>query len=221
MAFLWLLSESDNDDAFFKACVERLTGKTLELVSRRLRRGGGLSELRSKSRILLGQIKHTGYVEETFFLIALDNDRSPVHPTHEQHSGLSEKERQKGCRYCEIDALIQRMLGERGQWPIPGAVAVPVEMLESWLLLICQGEKYQDEASLPPFAKKDRSLASNYYSPKNPPDQLKDLRDLEKQERGIDATLEFVAYCAGRLDPDDLAARAPSFALLKRQLDSW
>ncbi len=221
MAFLWLLSESDNDDAFFKACVERLTGKTLELVSRRLRRGGGLSELRSKSRILLGQIKHTGYVEETFFLIALDNDRSPVHPTHEQRPGLSRKEKQKTCRFCEIDEVIQSILGERREWPIPGAIAVPVEMLESWLLLISDGEKHQDEASLPPFAKKDRLLASNYYSSKNPPDQLKDLRDLEKQERGIGGALEFVAYCAGRFDLDDLAARASSFALFKRQVDSW
>ena len=221
MAFLWLLSESDNDDAFFKACVERLTGKTLELVSRRLRRGGGLSELRSKSRILLGQIKHTGYVEETFFLIALDNDRSPVHPTHEQRSGLSKKERQKVCRYCEIDSVIRSILGEQPEWPIQGAVAVPVEMLESWLLLICQGEKHRDEASLPPFARQDQKRARDFYTPKKPPDQLKDLCDLEKQERGIDATLEFVAYCAGRLDPDDLAARAPSFALFKRQVDSW
>ncbi len=221
MAFLYLLSESDNDDAFYKACVERLTGKTLELISRRLRRGGGLSELRSKSRILLGQIKHTGYVEETFFLIALDNDRSPVHPTHEQRSGLSKKEKQKVCRYCEIDALIQSILGERDEWPIPGAVAVPVEMLESWLLLICDGEKYQDEASLPPFARKDQKLARDFHARKNPPDQLKDLCDLEKQERGIGGALEFVVYCAGRFDLDDLAARAPSFALFKRQVDSW
>ena len=147
MAFLWLLSESDNDDAFFKACVERLTGKTLELVSRRLRRGGGLSELRSKSRILLGQIKHTGYVEETFFLIALDNDRSPVHPTHERRSGLSRKERQKVCRYCEIDSVIRSMLGEQSEWPISGAVAVPVGMMERWLLLICDDEKYTDRGS--------------------------------------------------------------------------
>ncbi len=221
MAFLYLLSESDNDDAFFKACVERLTGRTLELVSRRLRRGGGLSELRSKSRILLGQIKHTGYVEETFFLIALDNDRSPVHPTHERRSGLSIKEKQKTCRFCEIDEVIRSILGERDEWPIPGAVAVPVEMLESWLLLICHGEKHRDEASLPPFARQDQKRARDFYAPKKPPDQLKDLCDLEKQERGIDTTLEFVVDCAGRLDPDDLAARAPSFALFKRQLDSW
>ena len=115
MAYLYLLSESDNDDAFYKACIERITGKTVELISRRLRRGGGLSELRSKSRILLGQIKHTGYVAETFFLIALDNDRSPVHPTHEQRSGLSRKERQKVCRYCKIDSIIQSILGERAE----------------------------------------------------------------------------------------------------------
>ncbi len=221
MAYLYLLSESDNDDAFFKACVERLTGKTVELVSRRLRRGGGLSELRSKSRILLGQIKHTGYVEETFFLIALDNDRNPVHTTHERRSGLSRKEKQKTCRFCEIDEVIQSFLGERHEWSIQGAIAVPVEMLESWLLLICDGEKHRDEASLPPFARQDQKLARDFYASKRPPDQLKDLCDFEKQERCIDATLEFVAYCAGRLDPDDLAARAASFALFKRQVDSW
>lgn len=180
MAYLYLLSESDNDDAFYKACVERLTGKTMELVSRRLRRGGGLPELRSKSRILLGQIKHTGFVEDTFFLIALDNDRSPVHPAHERRSGLSKKERQKDCRYCEIDSVIQNILGERDAWPIPGAVAVPVEMLESWLLLICNPETYHDEASLPPFKTKDQKLARDYYAPRNPPDQLKDLCEIPR-----------------------------------------
>lgn len=113
------------------------------------------------------------------------------------------------------------MLGERDEWPIPGAIAVPVEMLESWLLLICNGETYRDEASLPPFGRKNQKLARDFYTPKDPPDQLKDLSDLEKRERGIDATLEFVAYCAGQLDPDDLAARAPSFALFRSQVDSW
>lgn len=221
MAFLWLLSESDNDDAFYKACVEQLTGKTLELVSRRLRRGGGIAKWRRFSRLMLQQIQYSGYVEETFFLIALDNDRSPVHPTHERRPGLSNREQQKTCRFCEIDDVIQRILGKRHEWKIPGAIAVPVEMLESWLLLICDGEKYQREASLPPFARKDQPLARDFYAPRNPPDQLKDLCLLEKQERGIDTALEFVAYCAGRLDPDDLAACAPSFALFKRQVDSW
>lgn len=220
MAYLYLLSESDHDDAFYKACIERLTGKTVELISRRLRRGGGLSELRSKSRILLGQIKHTGYVAETFFLIALDNDRSPVHPTHEQRSGLSRKERQKVCRYCEVDSVIQSILGERAEWLIPGAVAVPVEMLESWLLLICDGENYRDEASLPPFATKEGKLARDFYAPRNPPDQLKDLCDIERQKLSID-TRGFIVYCAGRLEPDDLVGRAPSFALFTRQVASW
>jgi hypothetical protein len=103
MAFLWLLSESDNDDAFFKACVERLTGKTVELISRRPRLGSGISKWRRFSRLMLQDIKRTGYVEETFFLVALDNDRSPAHPTHERRRGLSEKEKQKVCRYCEVE----------------------------------------------------------------------------------------------------------------------
>ena len=179
-----------------------------------------LRELRSKSRILLGQIKHTGFVADTFFLIALDNDRSPVHPTHERRAGLSRKERQKDCRYCEINSVIRSILGERDEWPIPGAIAVPVEMLESWLLLICNAQTYQDEASLPPFATKEGKLARDFYAPRKSPDQLKDLCDLEKNNLDI-GTDGFIAYCVGRLDPDDLAARAPSFALFRRQVDAW
>ena len=57
-----------------------------------------------------------------------------------------------------VRGVIRSILGERHEWPIPGAIAVPVEMLESWLLLISDGEKHQDEASLPPFARKDQKL---------------------------------------------------------------
>ena len=203
MAYLWLLSESDNDDAFYKACVERLTGKTVHLVPRKLRKGSGLSALRSNSRLMLQQIQQSGYSDDTFFLIAWDNDRSPVHPKHEQRSGLSKKERQKGCRYCEIESVIRSTLGERNVWPIPGAIAVPVEMLESWLLLICDGEHYRDEASLPPFAGKDQKPARDFYAPKNPPDQLKDLCDIEKNKLEID-TRGFIVHCAGRLGCIDI-----------------
>ena len=220
MAQLWLLSESDNDDAFFKACVERLIGKSVQLVPRRLRPGSGVTMLRSNSHLMLQQIQQSGYAEETFFLIAWDNDRSPVHPTHERRPGLSKKERQNVCRYCEIDSMIRNILGERADSPILGTVAVPVEMLESWLLLICNAEKYRDEASLPPFPRKDKPLALKYYSRKNPPNQLKDLRDIEMQKLGMD-TGRFIVHCASRLDPNDLAARAPSFALFKSQVDSW
>ena len=221
MAYLYLLSESDNDDAFYTTCVEQLTGKTLEVISTRLRRGGGLPELRSKLPILLRQIKHTGYVEDTFFVVALDNDRSPVHPLHEQRPGLSMKDRQKVCRYCEIREMIHDILGDQDEWPIPGAIAVPVEMLESWLLLICNGEKYQGEDALPLFAKKDQKGARDFYTPHNPPDQLKDLCEFERHQLDIESTIAFVAYCARQVDPDDLATRAPSFALFKQQVDTW
>ena len=77
MAFLYLLSESDNDHAFYEACVERLTGKTVECIHLKLRLGSGIAEWRTISCLMLQHIMHTGYVEETFFLIALDNDRSP------------------------------------------------------------------------------------------------------------------------------------------------
>lgn len=221
MSYLYILSESDNDDVFYHRCVERLTGRTFERVPYRLRKGGGIAEVRSKSRLLFQQIVHTGFVDETFFVVALDNDRSPVHPDHAVLSKLSERDQRKECRFCAILATAETILGPRERWPIGGAIAVPVQMLESWLLLICDPARYERESDLPLFAEMTQPEAVRYYRPKQPPKQLKDLRDREKDARGIVTNPEFCAYCADRLDAMRLSDQSPSFALFKAQVDAW
>ncbi len=52
------------------------------------------------------------------------------------------------------DDLSHDILGnDRDQWPIKGAIAVPVEMLESWLLLGCNECEPED---LPIFSSANR-----------------------------------------------------------------
>ncbi|WP_456427130.1 hypothetical protein [Rhodocaloribacter sp.] len=221
MNYLYILSESDNDDLFFKGCIERITGRSFEIIPYRLRKGGGIPEVRGKGPVLLRQIKHTGPVDDTFFLIALDNDRSPVHPEHKSRHRLSRQDRRKRCRFCELETLVHGILGPREEWPIPGAVAVPVEMLESWLLLIVNPEVHKNEASLPIFSTKEHAQALRYYAPGAPPDQLKDLTTSERRALGLETTRDFLKHCTHALDPEDLAERAPSFALFKVQVDAW
>jgi len=60
--FIYILSEDDNDDAFYKGCIEKMTGKSYDLISRRLRKGGGISQVRKYMPILLRDIRYTGHV---------------------------------------------------------------------------------------------------------------------------------------------------------------
>jgi hypothetical protein len=223
--WVYILSESDYDDLFYNFCLEAMTGQQYQLISQRLRRGGGISSVRRGIRYLLQQIKHTGRVENTFFVIALDNDRSPVHPHHaripDSHK-LPRKEQEQQCRFCEIERTVKQVLGEERQdWPIKGAFAVPVQMLESWLLLISNKEAYQHERELPVFAWKSQTSAQQYYAPNKPDDQLKDLKELEKAKANMISEEDFYLYCIEMLVAAELSEISPSFALFKEQVDLW
>jgi hypothetical protein len=93
-------------------------------------------------------------------------------------------------------------------------------MLESWLLLISNPGKYINEQNLPPFAKRDSSSAKYYYK-SNPPQQLKDLREIEKERLEIGSNREFCKYCADQLDPADLSQRSPSFKQFMDEVMAW
>jgi len=223
--YLHLLSEDDNDDVFYKACLERIHDCEYEILPTRIRKGGGIGAVRQALPPFLSVIKNTGPVESTFFLISVDNDRRPLHPDHPQREDfhkLSKKEQTDPCRHCEVAGRIQEKLGEQqDDWPIPGAIAVPVEMLESWLLLICNPEKYRAETELPVFANKDKPSAQNYYSRKKPvPDQLKELVELERQILGH-SKRQFYQHCASVLNPDALVQVSPSFSQFLSQISHW
>ncbi|MGD1861828.1 MAG: hypothetical protein ACFB0E_17885 [Leptolyngbyaceae cyanobacterium] len=194
-------------------------------MATRIRKGGGIGAVRQALTPFLNAIKYSGSVESTYFLISVDNDRRPLHPEHLQRDDfkqLSKKEQTDPCRRCEIEGKIQAKLGkDQSTWPISGAIAIPVEMLESWLLLICDPAKYGTEAKLPVFSDKNKASATKYYgSKKKVPDQLKDLVDSERQTLG-QSKQEFYRHCASILDPDALAQVSLSFAQFLSQVISW
>lgn len=218
MGYLYLLTEDDYDDLFFQRCVERLTGQTFTIISRPYRKGGGWSEVRKTLPFMLPDIKRSGFVEDTFFVIATDNDRTPIYPNCLPRPDLSPQEAKKRSRYLEVLSLIEQVWGtNRGAWPIPGAIAVPVEMLESWLLLIC-GHPSQD--MLPLFSRRRDTLAQTYYGIHIQP-QLKDLSKAKRKALNISHKPDFYTYCVDNLDPDDLAAKSPSFALFREEVTQW
>lgn len=87
-----------------------------------------------------------------FAIVGVDNDgnvdldlagvnEDPNHPRHENHHGAALAR----CRYCEIMQAIAQVRPQLnwipkkpgGTWPI--LIAVPVEMIETWLLILRDG----------------------------------------------------------------------------------
>jgi len=217
---LYLLTEDDNDDLFYERCLEELTGNSFNLISYRTRKNSGISDVRKMSRRLLQILKYTGDTANAYFLLVMDNDRRPAHPDHNKLPGISKGEQNKQCRFCELQKIVHEILGEdRVTWPAKGAIAVPVQMLESWLLLICKSNLVEDD--LPIFSGKEKSGAKQYHQGQKIPDQLKDLCGQEQLHLNLDTKGDFYFYCADQIDIEDLATRSASFALFKEQVDNW
>lgn len=220
MAFLYLLTEDDSDDLFFERCLEQLTNLSFQRLQPRLRRGSGINKVRRNLRTMLQKISYAGLVKDTYFVVAIDNDRSPEHPDHRRLPGLSPSEMSKGCRFCDFIRVVEDVFGNnRNSWPVQGAIAVPVQMLESWLLLILNPDT--DEDTLPFFANQDQSIAHQYHSPQPVSQQLKDLCAIEKQKLNIRSNEELCLHCADIMDVESLANKSRSFALFKEQVDQW
>ncbi|MEZ5478392.1 MAG: hypothetical protein R3E95_13205 [Thiolinea sp.] len=225
MGYLYILSEDDIDDFFYQGCIEKILGRNFQVIPQRIRRGGGLSALRRALPVFLQTIRHTGNVEDTYFLVALDNDRSRAHPLHqavlepERTRRFPAGERDKPCRFCDIEQTVTHAFQtERTDWPIAGALVVPVEMLESWQLLIGNPALYQEEAALPLFAEKTAALARNYYASRAVPDQLKDLVRLERRRLNVHSSEDFCLYCVEQLEPARLAQVSPVLPCLWSRL---
>lgn len=233
MNYLYILSEDDTDDIFYEGCLNKITGKSFTTESIRARGSGGLSEIEKKLPILIRNIGYSGVAENTFFLVAKDNDRRPIHPDHFDRPDLSklikaEPDRLKrgyayNCRYCGISQVIEKEFGaNRSDWPIKGAIAVPVEMIETWQLLICNPSKYVEEQSpkMPIFPFQKKNSAKAYCSQKNPPKQLKDLMRDEMARLNMNSR-GFRHHCIENLDVDDLKSRSPSFTQFVEQVSNW
>jgi len=217
--YIYILSEDDNDDLFYEMCASRISKKSFYRVEpRRIRKNGGLSAVRKALKPFLNDLKGAENLD-AYFVIALDNDRAPDHHSnHDRIAGLSNQDLAKQCRICEIERAIKGIWGQDvTKWPVQGAIAVPIEMLESWLLLSLNAG---GQLSLPIFSQKEKFAAINFHG-NNPPDQLKDLLNKEQENSNIESKAEFILQIAEDLDLQLLANSSPSFHHFQQQVLTW
>lgn len=218
MPFIYIVAESEADALFYIACAERIHATAFDFKFYETRRGSGIAQARRMLRYMLADVRNSsGGGPGIFWIAALDNDRAPQHPDGARPPGtLAAFDQRKASRHAELhaEATAQRV-------SIPGAIAVPVEMIESWVL---QALSADEALELPAFADQDSALAITYYQVnhrRRPPPQLKDLAHAAMQQHGYQDWTEFLIHIAGRLDADLLARQSRSFAQFRQALASW
>ena len=226
MSILYVVSESDNDAVFYALCAEKLTGRTFSLSSMKNRKGDGVEAVKLQLKYAVKMVRNAARGgEQVSFIAAMDNDRAP-HAENTAQPGatgtgldrarLTLKERNRAARLAWMIITVESVLGiNRAAWGFPIALAVPVEMLESWIVRARRPEQPQP---MPHFSKADSDRARQYYRPTEPPPQWKDLIATEK---GGEEMRDFLARVVRELDAEALAGRSPSFRMFKDWLDAW
>lgn len=220
MRQLFLVAESPTDAAVFAALAMRVRGETMAPVPFRNRCGDGFDAVKRQLRYALVQARAAAGSGDVALLAACDNDRSP-HPenaTTLDRRRLPLDEQARGSRRDWMLTEVERVFGaNRARWPLPLALAVPVEMLECWIMRSVRAEPQ------PPrhFSRAESESARRFYHPSPAPPQWKDLCDEEQAARGLPDRYALFLQVAQQLDPAALAARSRSFAEFKEWLDAW
>ncbi len=216
--WLYILCEGELDEMFYERIAERtLNIRFTSSPDLRVRRGSNWKTALAAARLLISKVKHWQSPQAVGIIIAVDNDRCPGHPgTTPYPKPLPAHDRKKGPRYPELRKVVEEALGpDRSQWPVDVAFAVPVEMIESWVLTLLDPSK---AASLPPFAASTQHTAREYYG-KNPPPQLKELRDAEAAKNNEDLLQLF--WRAAEADLEAASAASRSLAMFLEDLKQW
>ncbi len=217
MAFLYILSEGERDELFYELIAERVTGQRFERPSDfRLRHGANWKTALAGGRLLLSRVGHWEESQDVAVILAVDNDRAPGHPGALPHPRpLVGQDLKKPPRHPAVMQMVTDALGtDRSTWPVDVAVAMPVEMIESWVLLLCDPNR----PTLPLFAEAIQPSARAYYGAAPPP-QLKDLCKTEAAatQKPLD---EFFWHAADQ-DIEAAAAVSPSFRMFLEELRQW
>ena len=215
---LYILAEGELDELLYERVCERVTRQEFERSTEfSLRLGSNWKTAMAGARLLMSRFKYWAQPQDVGVIIAVDNDRSPGHPGGKPAPRtLPKQDLRKPPRYSELVKIVEDALGkERISWPIDVALAVPVEMIESWLLTLLDPSCAE---SLPLFAEASQATARAYYQG-NPPPQLKDLRKADQRQRGISEMEHF--WLAAEQDLEAAAKASPSFAMFVKELQAW
>ena len=217
MAALYILSEGERDDLFYDLIAERVTGRSFERPTDfRVRHGSNWKAALAAGRLLLNRFRHWKDTQEVAVILAIDNDRAPGHPGALPYSRpLVGFDTKKGPRYSEIVRMLTDAFGaDRGAWPVEVAVAVPVEMIESWVLLLSSPQRN----ALPIFAEANQPIARPYHG-QNPPPQLKDLCKAEAE--GLGLSLDEYFWRAAEQDLEAALPASKSLQMFVEELRTW
>ena len=200
MSLLYIVSESGNDAFFYALGAARITGREFTPVPMENRKGDGVEAVKVQLKYALRQARAAARgVEPVCFLAAIDNDRSP-HPENDtmDRARLVPQEQKRASRMEWMLATVEAVLGQnRNVWPLPVALAVPVEMIEAWIVRARREAEPQ------------------------PTPQWKELAAEEEKQSGHTDRLAFYELVVRELDADALAARSLSFRMFKEWLDAW
>lgn len=215
---LYVLTEGERDELFYERLCERLTGLTFSKPDEfRIRPGSNWKTAQAAARFLLERFAKFTDSQEMAVLIAIDNDRAPGHPGGRTYpKPLPAHDRKQEPRFSKLREMVEAKLGvDPSRRPVQAVIAMPVEMIESWLLLLLDPSLTDDE--LPPFADADSAIAREYHG-NHPQPQLKDLCEIERRQRKVDLDrLFFDASDTGDLDRLTEASR--SFAIFREEVE--
>ena len=217
MGYLYILSEGERDELFYELIAERVTGLTFERPSEfRVRLGENWRTVQAKGRVLLSLVKRWKEQQDVAVIIAIDNDRAPGHPGSLPHPRpLVGHDLKKPPRFPAVTQMLTEALGtDRSIWPVEVAIAMPVEMIESWILLLCDPQR----SLLPLFADATQASARAYHGT-TPPPQLKDL--CKTEAAALSKPLDEYFWHAAEQDIEAAAAISPSFKMFVEELKQW
>ncbi len=221
MSLLYIVAESGADAAFYALCAARITGHEFMPIPLENRKADGVEMVKVQLKYALRQARGAASGGDAVcFIAAMDNDRAP-HPENAamDRSKLSRKDRDEPNRAEWMRELVASVFGQNTTaWPLPVALAVPVEMLESWIFRAVSPTEPQPT---PLFSTADSESARAYYSQSATPPQWKDIVAEKQSQMGISDKRAFQEMAARELDAVALAARSLSFRMFKEWLDQW
>jgi hypothetical protein len=217
---LCILSESGRDEMFYERIAERVLDESfmaIELpVMVKTQRNAPWKEVLNLAQKTIKRLQGWDGQQHMALIIAVDNDRAPGHPGAKPPARtLPPQDRKKAARYSALKQLLETQLGiDRAAWPIDIALAVPVEMIESWVLLLLDPNR----GDLPIFAEADQASAMTYYNG-HPPKQLKDL--CQEQAKSAGESRDQLFDRAAEQDLSVAEAASPSLKMFIDDLRAW
>jgi len=214
---LYILSEGELDEMFYERLAERVTGQVFQSDQEfRLRLGSNWKSAMANARLLISRFKHWTAKQDIAVIIAVDNDRAPGHPGGRVYQPpLFKADQRKEPRYTKLAEMLKTSLGEdRAAWPVDVSLAVPVEIIESWVLTLLDPNR--DE--LPAFSEAESHSARNYHEGKPPP-QLKDI--CKQEAKAGNQSMDELFWKAAESDLAPAVEAAPSLKLFVDELKAW